>query len=62
MDKQFKVNQINSALDNWTLRAAFGSAIGTCEMSRDEALQRFNALEIGETLIDEDGDIWERIA
>lgn len=40
----------------------FAIAIGNGTEDREDVRARFDALEIGETLIDEDGDTWERIA
>jgi|GEM_PF-4750450 len=40
----------------------FAISIYAGDVSRAEIVARFDALEIGETLIDEDGDTWGRIA
>lgn len=62
MDKQFAVNDVTFSLDETALRAAFGWAVAYGNMTFAQAQARFDALEIGETLVDEDGDTWERIA
>ena len=62
MDKQFEVNGVKFGWDHQTALAAFGFSMMKGTKSHDEVERDFDALEIGETLIDEDGDTWERIA
>lgn len=40
---------------------AFGFMIEDEDMTREEALYRFDQLEIGQALVDEDGDTWMRV-
>lgn len=62
MHKVFKVNGTTFHADVWAYKAAFGYAIDCGDRSMGEVKEQFDALEIGETLVDEDGDTWERIA
>ncbi len=63
MEKQF---ECEAFLEHKLLSEA--AYIGFCvriedgNMTQQEAEALFAALEIGETLVDEDGDTWERIA
>lgn len=60
--KEFVVNGNHFFLTDSLIRASFGTSINDGTEDRDDVRTRFDALEIGETLIDEDGDTWERIA
>jgi len=62
MDKEFVVNGNHFYLTDSLIRASFGISINEGRMERIDVRDRFDALQIGETLIDEDGDTWERIA
>lgn len=63
MDKQFTCTAL--CLD-YTLDGAvdlgFGFSIGNGLEDRDYVRARFDALDVGETLNDEDDDTWTRIA
>lgn len=63
MEKKFTCGAIcdNHSLDD-AVCIGFAIAIGRGTEDRDDVRTRFDALQIGETLIDEDGDTWERIA
>jgi len=63
MEKQFECYAlIGSENIHGAVGVAFGVSIGDELMTARKAEARFDALEIGETLVDEDGDTWERIA
>lgn len=63
-DKQFKCSFQFTPVSSIAEAAGwgFGTQVedGLVDVAEVEA--RFDALEIGETLVDEDGDTWERIA
>lgn len=61
MIKKFKVVGKVSAFKPTDLRAAFGYCMARGELTEAEAQARFDVLDVGETLVDEDGDTWERV-
>lgn len=62
-EKRFKCNATTAPenIDD-AVCVGFAISIGGGTHDRGEVRARFDALEIGETLTDEDGDTWERIA
>lgn len=62
MSKLFESKGDVRTLDDSLLWVAFGYAIDDRRMTSDEAKERFDALQIGDTLFDEDGATWGRIA
>ncbi len=59
--KKFSCNALSllHTLDD-AAAIAFGVAIGDGWKTFDDARNLFDELDLGETLVDEDGDTWER--
>jgi len=60
MDKVFRIGKVKHSIAN-SAQVGFGLCIlqGIC--TQEQAEGKFDVLGIGETLIDEDGDEWERV-
>lgn len=62
-EKRFKCNATTAPQDiDDAVCVGFAISIAAGDEDRGDVRARFDALEIGETLVDEDGDTWERIA